>query len=78
MLATTTSHGAFAPVEKLPLRTFDQQINSSGAIKRILIVNRGEIACRVIDTCRKLRITSIAVYTDSYVSLLCSRFLAVD
>jgi len=35
-------------------------------ITRILIANRGEIACRVIDSCKKLGITSIAVFTDPY------------
>lgn len=56
-------------VEKIPLRTFDREISSLGSIKRVLIANRGEIACRIISTCRKLGIESIAVYTDSYVSL---------
>ncbi|KAJ2892308.1 hypothetical protein MKZ38_010011 [Zalerion maritima] len=33
-------------------------------IRRLLIANRGEIACRIISTCRKLAVVSIAVYTE--------------
>jgi 3-methylcrotonyl-CoA carboxylase alpha subunit len=33
--------------------------------KRILIANRGEIACRVITTARRLGISTIAVYADA-------------
>ena len=33
-------------------------------MKRILIANRGEIACRIIDSCKKLNLHSIAVYSD--------------
>lgn len=32
---------------------------------RILIANRGEIACRVIDSCRKMGIETVAVYSDA-------------
>ena len=44
-------------------------------ITKILIANRGEIACRVIDSCKKLGITSVAVFTDPYVP---AEYLNVD
>jgi propionyl-CoA carboxylase alpha subunit len=36
-----------------------------GMFKRILIANRGEIACRIIKTARKLGIETVAVYSDA-------------
>jgi acetyl-CoA carboxylase biotin carboxylase subunit len=33
-------------------------------IKKILIANRGEIACRVITTCKEMGIESVAVFSD--------------
>ncbi len=34
-------------------------------IKRLLIANRGEIACRIIRTCRKMGIETVAVFSDA-------------
>ena len=33
--------------------------------KRILVANRGEIACRIIKTAKKLGIQTVAVYSDA-------------
>ena len=33
--------------------------------RKILIANRGEIACRIIKTARKMGIATVAVYSDA-------------
>lgn len=41
-------------------------MNSNNAVfNKILIANRGEIACRIIKTAKKMGITTVAVYSDA-------------
>src|SRR5881409_2032895 len=42
-----------------------QSSSKKNMFKRILIANRGEIACRVIKTARKMGIETVAVYSEA-------------
>ncbi|KAK5062667.1 hypothetical protein LTR84_004740 [Exophiala bonariae] len=58
--------GTTASPERPPLWVAQLPRTNNGElrIRRLMIANRGEIASRVIKTCRKLNITSIAIYAS--------------
>ena len=42
-------------------------------MRRVLIANRGEIACRIVATCRRMGLGSVAVYSDADAGALHTR-----
>jgi acetyl/propionyl-CoA carboxylase alpha subunit len=53
-------HAAHAPVDDV-----HEAPEKSVMFKRILIANRGEIACRIQRTCQRLGIETVAIYSDA-------------
>lgn len=41
------------------------QSDTFTAIRKVLIANRGEIACRIIKSCKQLGLASVAIYTPA-------------
>ncbi|WJX12121.1 methylcrotonoyl-CoA carboxylase [Trifolium repens] len=49
----------------VPTRAFSEQAKKKQRIEKILIANRGEIACRIARTAKRLGIQTVAVYSDA-------------
>ena len=64
--AKESACGSSAYPDRPPLFIAQLPVDHTGRprLRRVLIANRGEIACRVINTLRKLSLASIAIYVE--------------